>query len=211
MNLKSFLFDDSPPVAAKLPTPVQPLPASSVLQIPTGIETHSAVDADMTTTFVNMLRSKYSESPFDAVIQQFHSTIEALSDSIPEEGNRFRAALKVLGFSMTPDKIVAAYQSYSAVLDAAQVKFKAAMQLQATNEVSTREAKLQAINQQIDAKNAELKAMMDQRDNVATEKMVAENKINTAQTSFESALRVLHLELSDRLNKLKVYLPAVTK
>ena len=110
-----------------------------------------AVDANLTASFVQKLHDKLANSPFNAVLNQFQSTMESLAEAIPEEGNRFRAAMKVLAkqTNTSPEQLTQAYSSLLGVLETEKSKFDGARSQQKVFEVDSRDKQVQAINQQI--------------------------------------------------------------
>lgn len=227
MNFKSLLFDDTPkqeipPAAVKPAEPVQQpvrgipgLPGFNTA--PTAAQQQQAytpqpqqvvADPAMSSGFVEKLRGKYSTSPLYPVIEQFGNAVEAMSE-VPEEGSRFRAALKFLqkqsGIDAT--KLTDAYGSLVAVLDSEAAKFCKALEQQKATEVDTREQEVASINAQIESKNKEIAGLMQNRDQVAGQIVEQKTRLGATQASFEGAQAQLHAELQDALNKLHVYVP----
>jgi hypothetical protein len=213
MNWKSILFDDNPSSQTAPPAkPTGPVSQSSapVPQITSSLPV-AAINADAPASagFVDILRTHFPESPFHPQIQEFTEVLESLADSIPEEGGRFRAALKVVEkrAKITVDQLTGAYQSYSAILDQQAQKFKASLDQFQSSEITGREEQIKQINSQIEAKNLEIKALMDSRDGIAVDKMNAQNKMTSTQLGFDASITILTNEINDRVNKIKLYLP----
>ena len=187
---------------------VSPAPVA-VFPVPVTTPGTAPADANLTANFAEKLRGKYATSPFADLLTRFHSSLETLHDFIPEEGNRFRASLKQVP-GATPEQLTQAYDSLNAILDAEYTKFKGVMDKQKAQEVDTREAQVQQINDAIAAKNKEIEAMMTQRDGIAGDILSAKQKLNGALTSFEGAVSSLHAEVGDSLQKLRIYFPTAT-
>ena len=105
-----------PGLSASAPAPVQAAPVFH----PTGAA--PAPDANLTQTYVGKLREKFASSPYSATLNQFNSTMESLAEDLPQEGSRFRAALKVM--QSTPDKLTDAFNSLNGVLETEAGKFQ---------------------------------------------------------------------------------------
>lgn len=212
-GLKSFIFEDEP--TAPTPQAAPPTPAAAPVTgyaAPVAFAPTSVPIGD-TPNFVEVLRGHFPESPSHSLVEEFHATIESLADAIPEEGSRFRAALKVLGKRMpdlTADKLALAYQSYLAILQDQAQKFKTTIGSYQSKEIGARDEQIKIINTQIEAKNAEIKVLMDQRDGLAVDKSAAQTKANQNQVGFDGSVASLSNEINDRINKVKLYLPAAT-
>jgi hypothetical protein len=220
MNLRSLindfvvdLGDNKSPQPQSQPTPtISGLPNAPVLSNTFSIGTASAVDSTLATGFIEKLKGKYSSSPHNPIVEQFAATIESLQEFIPEEGNRFRAALKQLqktqGFDSTA--LSGAYQSLIGVLQAEATKFGQIISAQREQEISNREKGVSALQQQIELKNKEIADLMTQRDTVAGEIVVQKTKLDTAENTFEGAVNTLRGSIEDQLRKIQLYIPATT-
>lgn len=192
------------------------MPSQPIANVPTTtsmpIGTNVSADANLTATYVGKLREKFGTSVFNSILTQFSSTMESLSEAIPEEGNRFRASLKVLGkqSGVSPEQLTEAYNSLLAVLDTEATKFKGSVEKQRSSEVDAREQQVQSINSQIEAKNKEIQTLMGQRDGIATDIVEAKTKLGAIVVSFEGAVTALHSEVSDSIQKLRIYFPATS-
>jgi len=164
-------------------------------------------DSTVTNAFIEKLKSKYATSPLYPVIEQFTTSLESLGDFIPEEGNRFRAALKQLKGIDSP-KLAEAYQSLIKVLEGEATKFSTVLTEQRSNEIGSREATIKNINSQIETKNNEMKSLMEQRDTVAGEIVSTKTKLDTAENSFEGAVATLRGQLEDSVRKVTMFLPS---
>src|SRR4051812_37300673 len=63
--------------------------------LPVGLTGTPGIDPQMAISFIEKLRSKYAASPFASLLESFHNTFVNLTDAIPEEGSRFRTAIKL--------------------------------------------------------------------------------------------------------------------
>ena len=165
-----------------------------------------SADANLTTGFVAKLREKFTASAFAGVLMQFSSTLEALTEDTPEEGKRFRMAIKVT--KLSPEQLGEAYNSLLAVLDTEYTKFKGSVEQQKVREVDARHMQAESINQQIESKNKEIEQLMTQRDGINTDIVAAKTKLSAATVSFEGAVTSLQAEVNDSLQKLRIYLPS---
>jgi archaellum component FlaC len=227
-NLKHLVVEEDPNATQPEPTPVaQPKHQQTAAGIPglAGIpgfssapptqqtttsilpsSTQGTADANLTATFVGKLREKFATSAFAGLLTQFTSTLEALTEDTPEEGKRFRMAIKVT--KLTPDQLVEAYNSLLSVLDQEAGKFKARVDQQTVAEVDARDQQAKQIDSQIEGLNKQIEALAQQRDGILTDKVAAKSKLAAASVSFEGAVNSLQAEVNDSLQKLRIYLPA---
>ena len=168
------------------------------------------IDPTQANTFTEKLRGKFLTSPFASIIEQLRTTVEGLSEDIPSEGNRYRAAFKLLKSQAGVDiaKLTEAYKSLIGILDAEATKFGKALEAQKATEVDSRESQVNSINAQIEQKNNEIGQLMNQRDEIATAIVDQKTKLGAAQASFEGAQTTLRSEINDQLTKLTIYDPA---
>lgn len=226
-SLKHLVIEEDPNAAQPEPTPVAqsqrasgipgipgipglpstPAPALPVT-FPTAIPNGTS-DANLTATFVGKLREKFGTAPSAALLTQFTSTLESLAEAIPEEGSRFRAALKVLAKQngVTSDQLTDAFNGLLSVLDSEAGKFSALVDKQKSQEVDARDTQVQQINAQIEGKNKEIEALMSQRDGIAMDIVAAKTKLGAATASFEGAVSSLKAEVGDSLQKMRIYFP----
>jgi hypothetical protein len=188
--------------------------APQVTPLPVASSTPVTVTADpnLSGQMAAKLREKFAASPYSGILSQFSSTLESLSEAIPEEGNRFRAAMKVLAkqTNLTPEQLAAAYQSLIDVLETETGKFQqAAGQMQA-KEVDAREQNVQQINAAIETKNKEIQGLMQQRDQIAMDIIGAKQTIGAKAASFEGAVNSLKAEINDTLQRLRIFFPQAT-
>jgi predicted nucleic acid-binding Zn-ribbon protein len=88
--------------------------------------------------------------------------------------------------------------------------FKGVVEQQKANDVGSREKQVQQINAAIEAKNKEIQGLMEQRDGIATDIIAAKTKLGAAEASFEGAISSLQAEVSDSLQKLRIYFPTTS-
>lgn len=168
-----------------------------------------SADGSLTAGFTEKLKSKLAVSPSFSVVQIFMDNLTALTEVIPEEGNRFRAALKVSEkHGVSIQALMDAYQAMFEILDGEASKFSGRMGSQKDAEIGSREAQIAEINTAIEAKNAEIKALMENRDAIAIAVVEQNAKLNTAIVSFEGAQSAVRGEITDAMNKLKIYFGA---
>lgn len=184
----------------------QPIQTATAVHVDGNVQV--APDDNLTQTYVGKLREKFATSPYNATLNQFMTTMESLSEDLPQEGSRFRAALKVM--QSTPDKLIEAFNSLLTVLDTEAKKFQSSVTAQKTNEVDAREGQVQQINAQIENKNKEIQSLMEQRDGIATDIVTAKKKLGAISASFEGAVASLQSEVGDSLQKLRIYFPATS-
>ena len=165
----------------------QPTPVLTS-QVPVG-----TIDPAQTTSFLEGLRSKFSSSPFSAIIEQFRTTVDGLAEDIPQEGNRFRTALKLLKSQAGVDstKLVEAYKSLVGILDSEAAKFGKAIEGKKVTEIDSRDGQVKSINAQIDQKNTEIAQLMNQRDEIASAIVEQKTKLGAAQASTKNAFAQL--------------------
>lgn len=164
-----------------------------------------AADANLTQTYVAKLREQFTKGPYAATLNQFNTTMESLAEDLPQEGSRFRAALKVM--QSTPDKLAEAFQSLNGTLDTEYGKLQNSVAQQKANEVDAREAQVTQINSQIEQKNREIQSLMENRDGIAGDIIAAKTKLGAIVASFEGAVAQLKTEVADSLQKLQIYFP----
>lgn len=230
MNWKSMLFESDPNAAApeekpskvaSTPTPtgipsLAGIPGLSTVLAPAqvvfsqrptpgSVTLQATPNADQTANFLGKLRDKLATAAASGLLNSFVSTMESLVDAIPEEGNRFRAAVKVLSkqSGVTPEQLTDAYNSLIALLEAESTKFHTAVESQKAAEVDARDQQVQSLNSQIEG-------LMKQRDEIATAIVEAKTKLGQAATSFEGAVASLQAEVGDSLQKLRIYFPATS-
>lgn len=189
-----------------IPSTVVAAPASTI-SIPSG-----SADVNLSADYVEKLRAKFVATSTYALLTQFTATLESLSEAIPEEGSRFRAALKVLAkqTGVTVGQLTEAYNSLLTVLETESGKFQKSVEQRKVNELDARDQQVQSINQQIEGKNKEIQVLMEQRDGIAVDIVSAKTKLGAATASFEGAVSSLQAEVGDSLQKLRIYFPAVT-
>ena len=180
-------------------------PSASVPSIlPSTVQ--GTADANLTATFVGKLREKFTAAASAGVLSQFTSTLEALTEDTPEEGKRFRMAVKVT--KLTPDQLTEAYNSLLDVLETETSKFKTSVDHQKVTEVDKRDQQVQQINAQIEDLNKQIESLSSQRDGILTDIVAAKTHLAAATVSFEGAVSSLQAEVNDSLQKLRIYLPA---
>ena len=207
----SFLNDLKHLIVEEEPN-AQPKEAATSVAQSTSVAPTPIVDSNLTATFVSNLREKFDTASSATLLGQFTNTLESLSEAIPEEGIRFRAALKVLAKQngVTSDQLVGAFNDLLGVLENEASKFKFQVDKQKTTEVDARDAQMQQINAQIEAKNKEIEALMTLRDGIATDIIAAKSYIGATVASFEGAVASLQAEVGDSLQKMRIYFPAVS-
>ena len=222
-SLHDAVFEEDPntpaqqttqPQAAQPQTGIPGIPgipsAAAPSTSPTSIlptVTQGTVDANLTATFVGKLREKFAASAFAGILSQFTSTLEALTEDTPEEGKRFRMAVKVT--KLTSDQLAEAYNSLLAVLETETGKFTARVNQQKIAEVDARDKQVQQINAQVEDLNKQIETLSSQRDGILTDTVAAKTKLAAATVSFEGAVSSLQAEVNDSLQKLRIYLPAM--
>ena len=194
----------APPVR---PTTVYaPHPVASGAVAPTAGPT-AAIDPNALTNFIDMLHGKMEKSPASAIIQQFITLLDSLSDAIPDEGSRFRTAIKTLfkTTKVTQEQLTQAFNDLLAVVTAEQGKFSKVVEAQTANEIGTRESSIKSFNEQIESKQKEIEALAAQRDQMAVEMVSERQKIGSMQISFDGAVATVSGEVNDSLNKIRIY------
>lgn len=169
-------------------------------------------DPNLAQQMRDKLREKFAASPYSGILTQFAATLESLAEAIPEEGNRFRAAMKVLAkqTNLTPEQLTAAYESLLQVLDGEAGKFQQSVGQMQAKEVEAREQQVQQINQSIESKNKEIQGLMQQRDQIATDIIGAKQTIGAKVASFDGAVNSLKAEVNDTLQRLRIFFPQST-
>lgn len=197
--------------AADVPVTVTPaIPGiPGITRIPTSVAVPEAatppigvIDPALNSSFIEKLRTKFSNSPLYPVTVSFNKLLGTLQEFIPEEGQRFRAALKQLE-GVDADKLREAYASFSVVLDTETNSFGKALAQRKEAEVTAREQSVEQIN-------AQIKVLMDKRDGIAGEIVQARTKMSAADSSFQGAIVTLRYEIEDTVRKLNIYVPAVS-
>jgi hypothetical protein len=164
-------------------------------------------DANLASQMAAKLREKFTASPYNAILSNFASTLTGLAEDIPEEGRRFRAALK-LQSNVTVEQLTAAYQSLNEVLESEVGKFQQSVGQLQTKEVTTREQQVQQIDTTIQTKNKEIADLMSQRDQINNDIIAAKQNIGAKVASFEGAVASLKSEVRDSIQKLAIYFPS---
>jgi len=208
--LSTFVELPEKPVSTQTPTSTPEPAASTSLNfalsqsVPYNSPVSSGVsDPTLAENFGKKIQAAYSSSPNYNQIVQFNENLSSLKDDIPEEGSRFRAALKVL--HVTPQQMVDAYQSLIGVIVNEDKRFSQAIEQQRENEIGSREQKVKEINSQIEAAQNQIKDLMSQRDTIATESVSFKTKYDTAETTFDGAAKSLEMGIQDILRKFNIY------
>jgi hypothetical protein len=192
-------------------TPAQPTFAAPSFTSPVATTPVTvSVDANLAGQYVAKLREKFTASPYSGVLTQFAATLDSLVEAIPEEGARFRAAMKVLAkqTNLTPEQLTAAYQSLIDILEGEAGKFQQGVGQMQAKEVTSREQNVQQINAAIESKNKEIQDLMQQRDQIGTDIVAAKQSIGGKVASFEGAVNSLRSEVNDTLQRLRIFFPA---
>lgn len=191
---------DSATTAAQ-PTPTTPQVQARSAVAPTPIA-NGAVDPNRVTDFVTRFRAKLAQSPNASPIQAFLTIAESLTDAIPDEGGRFRAALKTLAKTqnISQQQLAAAFNAMLGVIDTEHGKYVNVIKAQTDKEVTTRETSIAGINDQIEQ-------LSKQRDQLSTAVIEQRAEIGVMQTSLDTATQQVVAEINDSLNKLRIYSP----
>jgi hypothetical protein len=209
-SITDALFEKDPNATEKhdstTPTPVAtsaaPIPAATPVPVTAAPIPAGAIDPTRVEKFVTSLRGKLAASPTSATIASFFTIAESLAEAIPDEGGRFRAALKTLAKTqnITQQQLADAFTTLIGVLDGEVNKTASAIQEKTAKEVTARENSIDGINKQIED-------LSKQRDQLATAVIEQRNEIGLAQSSFATAVSTLKAEINDSLNKLRIYSP----
>lgn len=132
----------------------------------------------------------------------FSATLKSLSNYIPDEASRYKAAKDMLAAQgVTPVTISADITSILARLDNECRNFESAKSSKETSEVATREARLNEIA-------AQIQKLEDERSSVAAALVTAKQLIETKQQEFYGSANALKAEYQGSLDKIKTYLGA---
>ena len=156
-----------------------------------------------------MLHGKMEKSPASAIIQQFITILDSLSEALPDEGSRFRTAVKMLQNTakVSQTQLTQAFSDLLAVIETEKGKFGKVVEAQTANEIGTRETSIKSLNEQIVAKQKEIEILASQREQMAMEMVTERQKIGSMQISFDGAVATVTGEVNDSLNKLRIYAP----
>ena len=211
-NLGSMLFEETPQTAPKAdapktvtPTPTPIAPVSSVAVKPILSAEVSQTEASKVEAFVKILRDKLAAAPEVGTINSFMILFTSLADDIPDEAKRFRAALRALEKTegISQFQLQSALEKMAQLLEHEGVKFDGQVAQQIAANVTNRE-------QQIAKLNSDIEALEQQRDNLATELVGARNDVAVVQASFKAAATEIGQEITDSLNRLRIYSTATT-
>lgn len=180
-----------------------PTPTNTVVQN----NTVTPIDSNLLDSFLGMLREKFATNVSSNLLEMFASNLEAILETNPEEGNRYRAAFRILEkqlvkqkIVLTPGTLISSLQGQLLILETETAIFRDQVAKQKATEVETREQQIVEIQKEIDALNLKSTTLTE-------ESLAAQSKLNSITVSFDTALATLQQEIGDQTNKMKIYLP----
>lgn len=216
-KMKQAVFVDDPATPAAT-APATPVPAQTsyvptgngipAYQPPTGIFPTAAVIA-FDPEKLKELREKVH--PTSGPLIQFITTLQGLQQYIPDEITRFRAAANTLaGQGVTVNQIVAELNAVLERIESNRVAAETAKNRKYDTEVVARENRVSEIGKMIETKQAEITALMTERDQVYGEAQVAKGKIEEKWAGWEAVRQTLVAEYNDSMRKLQSYFANTT-
>jgi hypothetical protein len=202
--IKNSLVEPEDEASSATPTTPKPSgkPTASTGAAPAPIPQHINLnvipDGDKRKGFVDLIHGKINTSPHAAVVKGFLDTVESLADAIPDDGGRYRAAMKLLGKTqnLTPTMLRTAHEASNEIINGEVTKFSSMVQ-QAT---TTRNNTMADLEKQI----ADLTAKRDS--------LIKQSEAETVlSVSFAQAVEQVQAETRDALQKLRIYFPDAAK
>jgi hypothetical protein len=141
----------------------------------------------------------------------FIQTLQGLQQFIPDEITRFRAAAQTLsGQGVTVNQIIAELNAVMSRIEENRTAAETAKNRKFDTEVTARENRVAEIGKTIEAKQAEIAALMQERDQVFGEAQVAKAKIEEKWAGWEAVRQTLVAEYNDSMRKLQSYFANTT-
>ena len=174
-------------------SPYQPITAmfSGTLTTP------SPVVSSAVSSILSDLRGK---TDFDAtpIGQQLKGCMDALADTGLSEEQKSKTAMKLS--HQSPSQVISVLQGLQSVLVADKQHFEATMQTATTAEVNARQAKSAQLQSSIDAAEAQINAMRQEKSQVDTELRQKQEKISSAQANYAAASEARNTELAEMIS-----------
>ncbi len=144
---------------------------------------------------------------------ELHDFLSTLSDSIPDETARWRAALKLAAKrGHNVEALLGDFDKCLGILEEKYRQFDADTREQIKKKIEGRQSAIEALDQQILAKEglvvqiqAEIKDLAEQRRSESAAKDSSEAKILAVKGGFDSAYRIVHLQVSDNRRRLEAF------
>jgi len=218
-NIKGALFETEPPAPAAPPaTPVAPVPPQYTPQysMPPGAGqppyTVFPTSVAMTVDPEKLKELRDKVHPTAGPLVLFINTLTGLQQFIPDEVTRFRAAATTLqGQGVTIDAVTDELNAVLGRVEENRVQAEAAKGRKYETDVTARENRVAAIGTIIESKQAEIAALIAERDQVFGEAQSAKAKIEEKWAVWEAARQTIVAEYNDSLRKLKSYFATPTK
>lgn len=201
-GLKDALCEpEAPAVSQPVPHPVAPQSFSSIPPtMPTVYAPTVTFSSGLSSAVASILSDLRSKTNFDAtpVGQQLKESSDALADTGMSEEMKSRTAMKLSHQSSA--QVVSVLQGLQAVLVSDKQHFEASMQTATTSEVSARQAKSAALQSSIDAAEAQLSNMRQEKAQVDMDLQDKQNKITNARANYAAASEARNTELVEMIS-----------
>jgi chromosome segregation ATPase len=200
-RIHDALYEEQAPTAPEPihQQPAQPLPTFQPLAdsvMPSGAAPASVLSSGVS-SILSDLRDKTN---FDAtpIGQQLKGCMDALADTGLSEEQKIKTAMKLS--HQVPSQVVSVLQGLQSVLVTDKQHFEATMQTATTAEVNARQAKSAQLQSSIDAAEAQITAMRQEKSQVDVELRQKQDKISSARANYTAASEALNTELAEMIS-----------
>ncbi len=172
--------------------------------------TATTIDAEFASDLAAHLQTVPAPKGFDV----FLATLESLSKYIPDEGNRYKAAMEAAATSgLSPMDIVATLQAQSELLRQIEASFLKDLDTEAEEQTAEREQQLKALTAQIEEIDRQLKKLQQEKQDLADDQrelqeanaQVVHQKA-AVTTRFQSAFGAHMSKTQELLQKVRTHL-----
>lgn len=213
-QIRDAMFESTEETAQKTtqPTPLTP-PGGNFGQsvsypnnvvLPMSVFPSPATLVTLDTEKLNELRQKVH--PTSGPLVLFITTLQSLQQYIPDEVSRFRAVANTLqAQNITVEQVVADINGVLTQIENNRVAAETAKNRKIEVEVTARENRVTEIGQMIEAKQAQIASLMEERNQVFNEAQTQKTNIDTKWSMWENVRQTLVAEYADSLRKLTSY------
>jgi len=173
----------------------------------TSTVTQASHSPELLNTFTEKLKSKVLSAPTAEVYQHFTSMLESLKEFNPDEGQRIKAAVKLLvGQGVDYGSITASHRNILSDLGIEAAKFADALNTQRKTDVDGQESCVSDFTSKIAALEHQIQEYTTSRDKIISSIADAKNKLAVAESSFQAAVSGMRSTVEDGLRKLNTYI-----
>jgi chromosome segregation ATPase len=214
--LKGAFFEHVPDegpaaVPAQAPSPavaaVAPIAASLTAAPSPDVEKVRALDQSAQKAFIDALEK--DDAP---LFEELSGTLEALRESILDEGARYKAALKLLSKRASVQQILTDYDKSIGTLEQTFRDFEKDSKRQSEARVGSKRQAVESLGQQIATLNQQLEALRNQIADLAAKQTTEQASISTEEAKvtlvgqrFELAYNQLRNEILSQRAKIAQY------